>query len=413
MSLDISKFLTKIKREPKQIELLTDEELIALPVGTPMVFDVETYINFFLVGFKLVGSNKYVFFEQSDWAELNASKLSWLLHKVLLIGFNSINYDLPIIYYALQGASNAELKHASDTIVEEKLKYFAFEQRFKVTVPPSINQIDLIEVAPLSGSLKLYGARLHSKRLQELPYPPSWRMDAQSAQDTREYNVNDLELTELLYTTLQPELNLRIEMSNQYQVDLRSKSDAQIAEAVICSELHRLTGRYPRKPNLDSVSSVKYQVPDFIKFSSPELTKIANDLAAAEFPLTAIGKPAWPEGLGVFEKDKEGGEEKWQIKVKIGDTVYKVGMGGLHSQENEVCHIADENTILVDRDVASYYPNIVLNQELFPQHLGRAFLEVYKLLVARRLEAKADVKIIKARIKEIEDRIKEIENEKT
>ena len=38
--------------------------------------------------------------------------------------------------------------------------------------------------------------------------------------------------TELLFNFLKPQLELRYSLSNIYNVDLRSKSDAQIAESV-------------------------------------------------------------------------------------------------------------------------------------------------------------------------------------
>jgi hypothetical protein len=43
---------------------------------------------------------------------------------------------------------------------------------------------------------------------------------------------------------------------------------------------------------------------------------------------------------------------------------------------------------LLDKDVTSYYPFIILNLELAPQHLGDPFLTVYRSIVNRRIEAK-------------------------
>jgi hypothetical protein len=76
------------------------------------------------------------------------------------------------------------------------------------------------------------------------------------------------------------------------------------------------------------------------------------------------------------------------ISVNIGDGVYRMGSGGLHSSEKNVAVRADNEHKLYDRDVASYYPAIVLNCELYPNHLGMAFLKVYKEIVKRRIDAK-------------------------
>jgi hypothetical protein len=49
-----------------------------------------------------------------------------------------------------------------------------------------------------------------------------------------------------------------------------------------------------------------------------------------------------------------------------------------------------EEFYLIDRDCASYYPNIILNQGLYPSHMGKAFLKVYRSIVERRLKAKKE-----------------------
>ena len=65
-----------------------------------------------------------------------------------------------------------------------------------------------------------------------------------------------------------------------------------------------------------------------------------------------------------------------------------MGFGGLHSSEKTLAIKADDQFVIRDRDVASYYPAIVLNCELVPKNLGRDFLTVYRSLVNRRLAAK-------------------------
>src|ERR1039458_7021487 len=43
-----------------------------------------------------------------------------------------------------------------------------------------------------------------------------------------------------------------------------------------------------------------------------------------------------------------------------------MGIGGLHSSEKSVAFFSDAENDLVDRDVASYYPRILLNCQLAP-----------------------------------------------
>lgn len=46
--------------------------------------------------------------------------------------------------------------------------------------------------------------------------------------------------------------------------------------------------------------------------------------------------------------------------------------------------------MLVDSDVRSLYPSIILKNKLFPAHLGEAFLDVYNTIYEQRVSAKAE-----------------------
>jgi hypothetical protein len=211
--------------------------------------------------------------------------------------------------------------------------------------------------------------------MQDLPFPPDCDLTEADAEIVRQYCCNDLANTELLFNELAPELKLRTEMSEQYGVELRSKSDAQIAEAVINKELEKVLGQYPKKPTISDNGPLKYRVPDFIGFQTAPLQSVLETIRRAEFYLDALGSPIMPAEL-----------EK--LTVKIGKMVYKLGMGGLHSTEKKVAHVVSVGTILADNDVESFYPRTILNQRLFPPHLGEAFLTVYEGIVTTRIHAK-------------------------
>lgn len=358
------------------------DELKAIPAGSPMIYDVECYPNFFCVSFKCPETKKVVYFERSPRADFDKDQLLWMMFKFCTVGFHSQSYDLPMVFGAAKGFSNKRLKELSNAIIGDKdtgipgLRPHDIQKQFGLKIPfQMLNQIDLIEVAPLEGSLKLYGARLQVPRLQDLPFEHTRELNEEEADIVKYYNINDDDLTIALYEELKPEIALRETLSKEYGQDLRSRSDAQIAEAVISRELAKLTGKFPQKPT-EAIASVRYEAPPWVGFVSQDLRNIANAIEAAIFPLDGAGSPMWPEKLG-------------ELKVRIDQSVYKLGMGGLHSSETTVAHIATTDTLLIDRDVASYYPRIILNERLFPKHLGEAFLSVYEGLVNKRLAAKA------------------------
>jgi DNA polymerase elongation subunit (family B) len=84
------------------------------------------------------------------------------------------------------------------------------------------------------------------------------------------------------------------------------------------------------------------------------------------------------------------------LKVAVGGSVYQMGMGGLHSTESTAYHLTNEQVGLFDFDVSSYYPAIILNCGLYPEHLGESFLDIYRNLVAERLAAKRAGDMVKA-----------------
>ncbi|WCF59038.1 DNA polymerase [Pseudomonas phage UF_RH5] len=379
----VDKLAASIRQALRPVEFMSDEELTALPAGSVFVFDVETYVNFFYVAFKSLDNGKFVAFERSPDHDFNPTKLLWMLWRFCIVGFNSRNYDLPMIELAARGASCAKLKEASDFIIKsgpnygtEKVTPFAFEKKYGVQIG-RYNHIDLIEVAPLQGSLKLYAGRLHCERMQDLPFPEDHVLTQEDAEIVRPYCCNDLSNTELLFNELAPELKLRAEMSEEYGVDLRSKSDAQVAEAVINSELQKVLGYYPKKPTLSADTVLVYDVPDFVCYQTTQLREMLEVVRNARFYLDGLGSPIMPPEL-----------EK--LKVTIGGSTYKLGMGGLHSTEKKTAHYATDEIILADNDVESFYPRTILNQRLCPPHLGEAFLTVYEKIVNTRIHAKAE-----------------------
>ena len=338
--------------------------------------DIECYVNYFLVMFRRVDKDTVRYYEQFDGQKLNTAEIKRILREYKIVTFNGNNYDMSILMLALTGASCEKLKEASDAIIVGQLRNWQFEQQFNVKVPAYVDHIDLIEPAFGQGSLKLYAGRLHSKRLQDLPIEPSAVITVEQRADLRDYCGNsDLVATIDLFNHLAPQIKLREQMTADYGVDLRSKSDAQIAQAVIKRQLTQVLGEQPSKPNIPPGTTFKYTPPKFLQFKTESLQQKLLDIAASSFVIDASGAPVEPTSLSGAE-------------VRIGKGVYRMGIGGLHSSETRVAQYADEEYTLLDRDVASYYPAIVLNCGLYPKHLTDAFLNVYRRLVVMRLEAK-------------------------
>lgn len=353
------------------------------------LFDTEIYVNFFLAAFKSVKTGKVLRLEKSDRCVLDRKKLRQVLDEYCTVGFNSIPFDIPVVSAALAGFSNKALKQIANEIIKEDAKPWEISRTYDFELI-QCDHVDLIEIAPGQNSLKIYNGKMHGRRMQDLPVDEDAVLTHAEMDIVSDYCVNDLAATGLLMQTLREQLVLRETMSKQYGVDLRSKSDAQIAEAVIKKELKRLTGEEPKKPKLKAGATYKYRVPDFIRYETPELNAVLDNVRSADFAISASGKVLMPDVLK-------------KAKIKIGQSIYRMGIGGLHSSEKSVAHLADESTRLVDRDVRGYYPQIILNLGLYPQHLGPIFLRVFRSSVERRNKAKDRVDELKKLIKRAND----------
>jgi hypothetical protein len=350
-----------------------------LPQRPVFVMDTECYRDYWLIAFMDVATREITMFDSYPGKPLDTAGVARMMLAGTIVSFNGKNYDEPMIALAITGASNQALKNASDAIIKNNLKPWLFEGQFNVQIPTTWDSVDLIEVMPGQYvTLKIYGGKMHSRKMQDLPIEPDASISEQDRANLRAYCGNDLAVTRDAWLQFKPQIDLRAEMKKQYGVELRSKSDAQIAEAVIKSELKF----YVQKPTIPPKTIIKYKTPDFIRFHTPQLQETLAMVEAAEF----------------FISDKYALTMPKQVKdavIPIGQAAYQFGIGGLHSKEASVAHVADETYSIKDHDVASYYPSIILRCNLYPKQMGEAFIHVYRKIVQNRLEAKSKAKAAK------------------
>lgn len=357
------------------VEIMTVQDLIIARIERQeLLQDTEVYPNYFLSVFTNLVTGKVAYVEMHEGVALDIVKLKWLMESFTIVTFNGINYDIPINEMAVAGLSCAQLKEASDKIIIEEIRGSDVRRKNKAKAL-KVDHIDLIEVAPLFASLKTYAGRLHAKKMQDLPFHPSTWLSPEQIAITRWYCVNDTANTKLLRQCLDEQIDLRYTLSNEYQIDLRSKSDAQIAEAVIAAELKARTGIKPEKAIVHPGTVFHYKTPPFIQFRSPLMQWALGIIERARFVVEETGSVAMPIEIKNLELD-------------INGSVYRMGIGGLHSSEESIAHYTDKDFILRDIDVTSYYPFIILNLGLYPPQLGPIALQIYRSIVERRIRAK-------------------------
>lgn len=356
------------------MQFLSPEDVLNEPFLGKWVFDIEIFKNFFFFGAKQIGEDRYFVAWADENNPLNKESLLNFVGRQTLIGFNSYNFDVPILAAALALPTIEGVKAICDAIIIDKVRRYEFEQKYDIRIP-KIDEIDIMEVCPLKGGLKMYGARLHAKKIQEVPIHVENFLTGEEKQAVGDYCLNDLALTELLADALTEQLDLRRDLGRRYEIDLRSRSDAQIAERIMEAEIKAITGQKIQKPLIPVGTEYFYNPPSWMGFQTGQLQSLYTDILEAAFEVGLKGACSLPKVLD-------------GRTVTIGKGVYRIGIGGLHSSEKSQTIVADDKMMLVDRDVASYYPATILNQGLYPKHIGEDFITVYKDLVDRRLDAK-------------------------
>jgi len=348
----------------------------APPSGKPVAFyDTECYPNYWLLKIRPQGTSAAHSFalgagERFDSAAVAC--IATIFQIFTVISFNGNYYDVPMIAAALSGYSPEQLKWLNDQIIAQKLK------PWELGLPEwrPADHIDVMEVAPGAGSQKQYAGRIHCKTMRDLPYSPDQALTPHEIAEVDDYCENDLSVLEALFTALAPQLKIREDLSKRYGIDLRSKSDAQVGEALIKLGCERALGRKIYKPEIDWNLAFRYEPPQWLAFSSPQMQHAFGLVKDAIFTLGGGGYVTMPTKL-------EG------LEIPIGSSVYRIGIGGLHSSEKSIAHHSNATTVLRDADVASYYPNLILNCGKYPPALGPAMLLVYATIKEERLAAKA------------------------
>ena len=148
-------------------EFMSDDEIME-NAGSTLFLNVESYPNYFVITFKLHGKNSFFHVECGEGRSFNPKFLSWVMHNYRTVGFNSINYDLIVLWLAYYNQDAGILKDCTNDLIVNGMRDQEVKKSYNFSIHKTLH-VDLLEVAPLKGSLKLYGARLHTKSIQEQP----------------------------------------------------------------------------------------------------------------------------------------------------------------------------------------------------------------------------------------------------
>lgn len=359
--------------------------------------DTECDYDWWLIKFRLPDGRMFSYDICSERPDipLDYAAVQWFIDNFELHTFNGNGYDIPMIRLAMAGYSPRQLKQANDLLIVKKVRPYQLEDYFPQMAPlwPQLDHVDLQDVAPgVHLGLKLLMGRMHCPNLQDLPFDPSKPMPIAQRAVTDTYCGNDLYGTYKLGEEVKNRLALRRAITQKIGVDVRSKSDAQIAEAWFKAKIGKKV--WPQR--VAHGHQFQYVPPAYLAFTTPLLQEVLRTVRAAWFPVYDLDQIrsdpddeiVGPDGKVIKTGVKIPPELK-KLRITIGKSTYQMGIGGLHSTEKaRIVRRIPGVLRLFAPDVRSYYPSLILNSGMYPVEMGPETLAIYQAIYDGRLSNK-------------------------
>ena len=185
------------------------------------------------------------------------------------------------------------------------------------------------------------------------------------------YNINDVLSTEELLNRSIKDIELRLAIEDEYHISAINKDGVNLGMEILKNRYLEETGlKWDQIKDLRSPCDclcLNDIIFDYIEFETPTLKKLLNDLKH-----TTLNP-----NDNTFEKT-----------FVLGGLVHTLALGGLHSVSDSEKFEPLDTQLLTDQDVTSLYPSIIIENNLYPAHLGEKFVKVYKQIKDERVEAK-------------------------
>lgn len=365
------------------------------------VYDIEVFQNIFHCSVKNTETNDIYkfeiserknqlrelvkFFKQVDkyitWGDYYTTNIN-IPANVIFCGYNNLHYDNPIINYIIEYedklmqynipticSSIFNLSKTITTSSEDNIdawKHWKYQIWFD-----TFDILTMLYSNKLRVGLKEIQVTMQYPNVQEFVCDWTKPLPLEDFDSIIDYNINDIESTSELLNRCKKDVDLRIAIEDEYGVRVLSKDGVNIGMKILTQKYLEKTGltwwdiKDLRSPM--SVIPLKDVILPFIKYDSPILQRVLEDMK------NQIVSP---------------GRKGYENKFVFNNLRYSVGVGGIHSVNSPEIIIPRDDEMLIDIDVASLYPSMLIEYEFYPRHLGKEFLEVYKQIKDERIEAK-------------------------
>lgn len=298
-----------------------------------------------------------------------------------LIGFNNIGFDYPLLHYLL---TQPNLYNKSSDIITNELYLKAQELIHKEgfsTIPEwnmIIPQLDLYKINHFDNAAKrqsLKGLEITMKldNVEDLPFSFNHYVLDDEIDKILSYNLWDVKATYQFYLKCINQIEMRKSLSKEYGLNLINANDPKIGSEIFAKLLSQ---------------NLNIPIKELKQLRTERPTINLNECL---LPYITFTTNKFNNLLNSF-KNKIITETKGSIEYSIIYNEIKLfyGTGGIHGSVIPGIYKADDNYIIADFDVNSYYPNLAIQNNFKPEHLGDTFNKVYKEIYDKRVIAKKE-----------------------
>lgn len=316
-----------------------------------VMFDIEVYPNWWCIVFKPLNDD-YIVVTSDDKSIINLYDI--YLHSILF-GFNIKNYDMKILNAISSNVSTDRIYQLSKNIinkVEDELDNISFWNKYLFS--------DLRDDWK-GGSLKEFESN-KGIDIEETEIDFNKSLVNQKEKDLIiKYCKHDVLATELLFKEREDYINAKLQLAELYNISkfkaLKS-TNAKLAALIL------------KAKKIDWEPNVNYIIPEKVK-----------DYILDNIP---------SEILNLFKILSKESKE-----VKLFDNDITFGIGGIHSVYCENLFTeSDNDNQLVNVDVTSYYPNLIIHFNYMSRNVlnSELYSEIYELRKKYKSDAKTELK---------------------
>jgi len=363
--------------------------------STHWVMDYETIVNCFVAVFvDYKDSNaKHLFVihdQRNDLPKFLDFLDRCIKSKQWHISYNGLAFDAQVTEFILANRSRL-LTLDSNGITKEIYSFVQdlLARKDQNVFPPyspnrmKIKQLDLFKMnhwdnkAKMS-SLKWIQYSMDWNNVEEMPHPHFEPVtDSHTLTQVVDYCLNDVLSTKEILKHSKEQIQLRKDLTKEYNIDLYSASEPRISKELFLHFLHNKLGWEKSeikqlRTHRDYIVLANCILP-YISFETPEFNKVLDYFRTK-----------------VITSTKDG--FKYSMTYRGVKTDY--GLGGLHGATSSGVYEAKPGWTIMTSDVTSFYPNLAIKNGFAPGHLPKKeFCDLYEWIFEERKKIpKADPK---------------------